>query len=151
MGMGPIVPACRIVAGVALAATVTALSASTASAAASPVQAHQRRLPPGVIALIDGEQCPPATLCAYRAYNFKDNTYGIGAGYHVELSDLPATAQGAGGPNMANNVSSWINNTAYPAFLIDTDRHFIREMPAGESMQEPLQYNDTVDVVAWHP
>jgi hypothetical protein len=147
--MRPIPSARRTLAGVALAlaGVTTALSTSTAFATTSP---RAQALPPGVIKLNDGEQCPPATLCAYRAYNYKDNTYGIGAGYHVRLSDLPATPQGTGGPNMANNVSSWVNNTSYAAYLIDTDRNVTRELPAHQRLQEPPQYNDTVDVVAWH-
>ena len=65
-------------------------------------------LPPGVVKLGDGENCPPGTFCLYRDYQRKGPAYGIGAGYDVDLSKL----------NMSKTVSSWVNNTQSNALLI---------------------------------
>ncbi|MFF9569118.1 peptidase inhibitor family I36 protein [Streptomyces sp. NPDC014685] len=105
-------------------------------------------LPPGVVALNDGEPCPPATLCLYRDYNNRGPAYGIGAGYDVDLRDLPMQG-GVHGPTAANEVSSWVNNTHDLATLADLEGHQLRPLFPGQSLQEPATENDTVDFVHW--
>lgn len=132
-----------VLAGVVLAGAATALFTPAVSATASPL--HAQELPPGVVKLNDGEPCPPVTLCLYRDYGRKGPAYGIGAGYDVELKDLPIP-----GGSMAKNVSSWVNNTHGVAFLIAFGRP-TRPLPPGQSLEEPPNFNDSVDVVAWRP
>ncbi|GAA2415049.1 hypothetical protein GCM10010433_12570 [Streptomyces pulveraceus] len=129
----------RVAASAAAALTIV-LVPGTANAAAP--------LPPGVIKLQDGEPCPPATLCLYRDYNNRGPAYGIGAGYHVDLRDLPMSG-GVHGPTAANEVSSWVNNTLDVAVLIDIDTETARPLYPLQSLQEPPRTNDTVDVVRW--
>ncbi|MES9504937.1 peptidase inhibitor family I36 protein [Streptomyces sp. NPDC000609] len=130
----------RVAASAAAALTIV-LVPGTANAAVAP-------LPPGVIKLQDSEPCPPATLCLYRDYNNRGPAYGIGAGYHVDLRDLPMSG-GVHGPTAANEVSSWVNNTRDIAVLIDIDTETARPLYPFQSLQEPPRTNDTVDVVRW--
>ena len=113
-----------------------------------PVHAAEARaaLPPGVVQLGDGEPCPPATLCLYRDYGNTGPAYGIGAGYNVNLNDLPMSGGAAG--TAADNVSSWVNNTGSVGLLIDEDGPS-RPLFPGQQLQEPPEYNDTVDLVVW--
>jgi hypothetical protein len=132
-----------------LARAVTAAAAATAALLlplAGPAHAAEARaaLPPGVIQLQDSEPCPPATLCLYRDYNFQGPAYGIGAGYEVDLRNLPMP-----GGTAENNVSSWVNNTSSLVVLIDVDSEQARPLEPGHRLQEPPQYNDTVDIVSW--
>ncbi|MCX4729908.1 peptidase inhibitor family I36 protein [Streptomyces sp. NBC_01363] len=131
------------VAASAAAAVVIVLFPGTTTADAA---AHH--LPPGVVELQDSEPCPPATLCLYRDYNNRGPAYGIGAGHHVDLRDLPMSG-GVNGPTAADEVSSWVNNTNHLAVLIDTDEETIRPLFPQQSLQEPPQTNDTVDIVRW--
>ncbi|PRX97664.1 peptidase inhibitor family I36 protein [Allonocardiopsis opalescens] len=125
----------------AAAAAAALLPLSAAQAAASP-------LPPGVIRLNDGEPCPFASLCLYRDYNFSGPAYAVGAGYNVNLYELPMPG-GVHGPSAANEVSSWVNRTGYLAVLIDVDDDVSRPLPANRTLQEPPPNNDTVDLVRW--
>jgi hypothetical protein len=139
--------------GMAAAAAVTAFSLPAATAMAKPVgdtPVTDTPLPPGVVKLADGEQCPMKTLCLYRDYGRTGPAYGIGAGYPVDLSKLPITGGVAGRPSAANNVSSWVNNTAAKAKLINTElpKH-TRTLRAGRSLEEVAVNNDTVDTVEW--
>ncbi|MEV8453859.1 peptidase inhibitor family I36 protein [Streptomyces sp. NPDC052095] len=127
----------------AIAAVAVALLPGSASAnAAAPY------LPPGVVKLQDSEPCPPATLCLYRDYNNRGPAYGVGAGYPVDLRELPMSG-GVHGPSAANEISSWVNHTGHLALLIDTDSDTIRPLFPHQSLQEPPQTNDTVDIVGW--
>ena len=101
-------------------------------------------LPPGVIPLNDGEFCPPSTLCLYQHYGRRGLAYGIGAGCRVDLHWLPM-----GDGAAANNVSSWVNNTESDAWLVDSDNDVRRILPAGQSLEEPAERNDTVDQIEW--
>ncbi|HEX5496677.1 MAG TPA: peptidase inhibitor family I36 protein [Mycobacteriales bacterium] len=122
----------------------TAAHADTASAAPS-VRAE---LPPGVIRLNDGERCPSGTLCLYRDYGHRGPAYGIGAGYPVNLYDLPMPG-GAGSASAGNTVSSWVNNTESFAILVDIDTDAVRPLLPGQRLEEPPFLNDTVDEVRW--
>ncbi|SEG67271.1 hypothetical protein SAMN04489712_108270 [Thermomonospora echinospora] len=124
--------------GVAAAALLLA-----PTAAFSATQAPQA-LPAGVVKLNDGEGCPSMTLCLYRDYDRRGPAYGIGAGYTVDLSQLPM-----GSGTAANNISSWVNMTRYTAALIDRDKNRIRLLLPGESLEEPMSSNDSVDEVSW--
>ncbi|MGW0733118.1 peptidase inhibitor family I36 protein [Streptomyces sp. NPDC002851] len=131
-------------------ARLTAMAAAAVAAAMLPLSAgtaHAAALPPGVIQLHDGEPCPPATLCLYRDYGNQGPAYGIGAGYDVNLNDLPMG--GGNGYTAANNVSSWVNNTESPALLIDDDGQTVRPLHPHQWLQEPPPYNDSVDLVVW--
>ena len=134
--------------GLAAIVTTTVGSVDARAAVAQGVAAQAASLPPGVVQLHDGETCPPATLCLYRDYGRKGPAYGIGAGFQVSLRQLPM-APGAGGTTAANNVSSWVNNTHGIAVLIDLDRRITRHLRPGQSLEEPRETNDTVDVVSW--
>ncbi|MEU7856108.1 peptidase inhibitor family I36 protein [Nonomuraea sp. NPDC049141] len=132
-----------------VARTVVTLAVASVAALIIPPAAHAATtapaaFPPGVIQLSDGEPCPPATLCLYQHYMRRGPAYGIGAGYRVDLRWLPM-----GGRSAANNVSSWVNNTESDAVLVDDDDDVRRILPAGESLEEPPEHNDTVDVVDW--
>ncbi|MFI0372240.1 peptidase inhibitor family I36 protein [Actinomadura sp. 1N219] len=130
-----------------LTLTVVALAAlaTTATPAASAAAAPARLdLPPGVIKLNDSERCPMATLCLYQHYNRRGPAYGIGAGYQVDLRELPMN-----GGTAANNVSSWVNNTDTLAVLIDEDTGTARPLFPRQQLEEPPPYNDTVDQVDW--
>ncbi|MFE6663287.1 peptidase inhibitor family I36 protein [Streptomyces sp. NPDC057697] len=105
-------------------------------------------LPPGVVKLQDNEACPPATLCLYRDYNNRGPAYGVGAGYDVNLHELPMSG-GVHGSSAADEVSSWVNNTSHLAILIDRDKDEFRPLYPHSSLQEPPQTNDTVDFIAW--
>lgn len=134
-------------AGLAMAALtwVTPGAAPAHAAAPTAVPAARADLPPGVVRLNDGEDCPPGTLCLYRDYRNQGPAYGIAEGYFVDLRRLPMDDSSA-----ANNVSSWVNNTGLPALLIDEDNGGrARPLAPGQSLQEPSETNDTVDVVAW--
>ncbi|MET9572834.1 peptidase inhibitor family I36 protein [Streptomyces virginiae] len=101
------------------------------------------QLPAGVVAITpDGAECPPKTLGLYRDYNRKGPGYGIGAGYDVDLAQLPLP----GGGNMAKNVSAWWNRTDSNAILIGRTE---RVLKAGERLEEPSDSNDTVVRVTW--
>lgn len=101
------------------------------------------QLPPGVVRITpDGAPCPPGTLGLYQHYNCQGTGYGIGAGYTVDLSQLPLP----GGGSMSKNVSSWVNNTASDAELIGKGT---RTLKAGTKLEEPAEYNDTVEKVGW--
>jgi predicted small secreted protein len=129
----------------AACATVTGSAVPIAAqAAAVPARQAAAELPPGVVQLNDGEQCPPATLCLYRDYNRQGPAYGIGAGYRVDLRQLPM-----GDATAANNISSWVNHAGGVAMLIDADRGEARPLPPGRPLEEPPSDNDTVDLVAW--
>ncbi|NUT08962.1 MAG: hypothetical protein HOQ38_00700 [Nonomuraea sp.] len=134
-------PLVRMLTGAAVLTFAGALAVPAASAAAWP-------LPPGVVALGPGEPCPSATLCLYRDYDRSGPAYGIGAGYDVDLDDLPMPG-GVGGPSAANNVSSWVNDTSHPALLIDRDEPRGRPLFPGQPLEEPPYTNDTVDEVRW--
>ena len=141
----------RLLAGAAIlaGATATLIAPTAASADTADITfADQVILPPGVIRLNDGEVCPPSTLCLYRDYGNSGPAYGIGAGYVVNLGMLPMPG-GVGGPTAANNVSSWVNNTGFSAFLVDADQSLVRSFYPQQSMAEPIGTNDSVDVVAW--
>ncbi|GAB3989676.1 hypothetical protein GCM10029978_115420 [Actinoallomurus acanthiterrae] len=125
----------------AIGAVTTAVNSVDAAAQAASV-------PPGVVQLHDGATCPPAMLCLYRDYGRQGPAYGIGAGFHINLRQLPMAA-GVGGTTAANNVSSWVNNTRDLAVLIDLDRRTTRHLRPGQSLEEPPETNDTVDAVAW--
>jgi hypothetical protein len=101
-------------------------------------------LPAGVIKLSDGETCPTATLCLYRDYGRSGPAYGIGAGYTVDLSELPMGVRTA-----ANNISSWANQTQHTAVLVDHDDSRTRPLTSGQSMEEPMGNNDSVDEISW--
>lgn len=102
-------------------------------------------LPPGVVKIDEGS-CPPGTLCVWRDVNRKGPGYGIGAGYNVDLSQLPIEG-GVGGTNtMAKNASSWHNRTESTAKLIGIDT---RELNPDDSIEEDAQHNDTVEEVEW--
>lgn len=145
----------------ALAATATALvlpwSVSSTAAHAEPMRSEasqaQAALPPGVVRLEDGENCPSATLCLYRDTGRRGPAYGIGAGYDVDLKELPITGGVGGSTSAANNVSSWVNNTASIAQLIDVDTEppTARTLGAGQPLEESATTNDTVDKVRWNP
>lgn len=135
----------------ALATAVAALAlpfgTGAAHAAAPTASRADWALPPGVIKLQDGEPCPPATLCLYRDYGNAGPAYGIGAGFNVDLRNLPML--GSGGPTAANNVSSWVNHTASSAVLVDIESQQLRPLSPGQELQEPPLSNDTVDAVGW--
>ncbi|WP_326756735.1 hypothetical protein OH738_01150 [Streptomyces hirsutus] len=99
------------------------------------------RLPAGVV-MIEDSECPPATLGLWKHYGRKGPAYGIGAGYTVSLSELPAD-----GGSMTKNVSSWVNKTQSDAKLVSSKG--TRILKAGESMEEPADHNDTVERVEW--
>ncbi|GAB2783194.1 peptidase inhibitor family I36 protein [Streptomyces daliensis] len=131
-------------AAAAVAAVVLPLGAGVAHAAQAA--GPEGALPPGVVKLNDGEPCPSATLCLYRDYGNQGPAYGIGAGYNVDLKQLPM--EGGNGSSAANNVSSWVNNTGSVGLLIDEDGP-TRPLFPSQQLQEPPQFNDTVDLVAW--
>lgn len=128
-------------AGLAMLAVPANLGVANADAAVQT----RNNLPPGVVQLNDGEACPQGTLCLYQHYGRRGPAYGIGAGYTVHLKDLPM-----GNGTAANNVSSWVNNTASLAELVDTDNDNTRPLFPGQSLEEPSSTNDTVDVVCWN-
>ncbi|MEV4001697.1 peptidase inhibitor family I36 protein [Actinomadura sp. NPDC049753] len=129
----------------AACATVTGPAVSTAAQAATvTTRTAQADLPPGVVKLNDAEGCPPVTLCLYRDYNRQGPAYGIGAGYRVDLKDLPM-----GDDTAANNVSSWVNNAHGLAVLIDEANGKARPLYPGQPLEEPPSDNDTVDLVDW--
>ncbi|MCJ1678763.1 hypothetical protein MTF65_15690 [Streptomyces sp. APSN-46.1] len=100
-------------------------------------------LPGGVVQILpDGADCPPKTLGLYRHYNRQGTGYGIGAGYNVDLSQLPMPDGGS----MSKNVSSWVNLTDSDAKLIGKG---VRILKAGAKLEEPAEYNDTVLRVEW--
>ncbi|MEU3777188.1 hypothetical protein AB0F11_29095 [Streptomyces sp. NPDC032472] len=100
-------------------------------------------LPPGVVQILpEGASCPPKTLGLYRDYNCQGPGYGIGAGFNVDLSQLPLP----GGGSMSKNVSSWVNLTDSDVKLIGKGERILK---AGEKLEEPAGYNDTVERVAW--
>ncbi|OEJ22318.1 hypothetical protein [Streptomyces subrutilus] len=73
------------------------------------------QLPPGVVQILpEGAPCPPKTLALYRDYSCQGPGYGIGAGFNVDLTELPLPAGGS----MSKNVSSWVNLTDGDAKLI---------------------------------
>ncbi|MEV0668295.1 peptidase inhibitor family I36 protein [Actinomadura luteofluorescens] len=129
----------------AACAAMTGPAVSTAAQAATvtsrPALAD---LPPGVIKLNDAEGCPPVTLCLYQHYKRQGPAYGIGAGYRVDLNDLPM-----GNGTAADNVSSWVNNTHSVAVLIDANEGKARPLYPGRPLEEPPSDNDTVDLVDW--
>ncbi|TMR92373.1 peptidase inhibitor family I36 protein [Nonomuraea basaltis] len=125
-------------------AALTAVGTLALPAAAAPAHA----LPPGVIQLGPSEPCPPATLCLYRDYGRSGPAYGIGAGYSVDLNDLPMPG-GLGDSSAANNISSWVNNAQGLAVLIDRKSGQARPLFPGQPIEEPPPYNDTVDEVDW--
>ncbi|MGI5204483.1 peptidase inhibitor family I36 protein [Spirillospora sp. CA-108201] len=125
------------------AATISPAAATAAQAAGVTARPALADLPPGVIKLEDAEGCPPATLCLYQHYKRQGPAYGIGAGYKVDLNDLPM-----GDGTAANNVSSWVNNTHSVAVLIDSDDK-TRPLYPGQPLEEPQTDNDTVDLVDW--
>lgn len=139
----------RTAAALAVAATAVVLpwTITTAHAAVTP----QAAAPPGVVKLADSEACPPATLCLYRDYRRRGPAYGIGAGYIINLSKLPLAGGQGGNNTAADNISSWVNNTASAARLTDTETGVTRTLNAGGSLEEPSANNDTVDVVSWAP
>lgn len=101
------------------------------------------QLPPGVVQITpDGAPCPPKTLGLYRHYNCQGTGYGIGAGFEVDLSQLPLP----GGGSMSKNVSSWVNLTDSDAKLIGKGERILK---AGEKLEEPAGYNDTVERIDW--
>lgn len=101
------------------------------------------RLPNGVVEIKpEGSPCPPKTLGLWRHYNCGGEGYGIGAGFEVDLSQLPIS-----GGNMSKNVSSWVNNTDSNAKLIS--KSGTRILRAGDKLEEPKEHNDTVERVAW--
>ncbi|MFD7868611.1 peptidase inhibitor family I36 protein [Streptomyces sp. NPDC059783] len=131
----------------AVGGAVLSLGATTAQAAtpgSTPASAVRAALPPGVVPLNDSEPCPSATLCLYRDYGNRGPAYGIGAGYNVNLRDLPM----AGGGTAADNVSSWVNNTDSVALLLDENGP-ARPVFPGQHLQEPPELNDSVDLVVW--
>ncbi|MGW2307736.1 peptidase inhibitor family I36 protein [Actinomadura luteofluorescens] len=131
----------------ALAACSTAFGpaiSTAAQAATVTTRPALADLPPGVVKLNDAEGCPPATLCLYQHYNRRGPAYGIGAGYRVDLTDLPM-----GDGTAADNVSSWVNNTHSMAVLIDANEGKARPLYAGQPLEEPPSDNDTVDLVDW--
>lgn len=128
----------------ACAATISPAAATAAQAAGVTARPALADLPPGVIELEDAEGCPPATLCLYQHYKRQGPAYGIGAGYKVDLNDLPM-----GDGTAANNVSSWVNNTHSVAVLIDSDDDKTRPLYPGQPLEEPQTDNDTVDLVDW--
>ncbi|MET9658930.1 peptidase inhibitor family I36 protein [Streptomyces sp. NPDC006510] len=133
---------------VAAAAAATAAAAIVLLPGTATANSAAGHLPPGVVQLLDGEPCPPATLCLYRDYGNQGPAYGIGAGYHVDLRDLPMSG-GVNGPTAANEASSWVNNTDHLALLVDMDKAAIRLLFPHQFLQEPPQTNDTVDMVHW--
>lgn len=133
----------------AAAALVVAAIGATASAGPPATAAARQPLPPGVVALGDGEPCPPGTLCLYRDYGRQGPAYGIGAGYSVDLRELPMAGRGG---TAADNVSSWVNNTGSPALLVDeSGGGRFRPLFPGQELEEPLELNDSVDRVHWLP
>ncbi|MFE3492743.1 hypothetical protein ACFXOS_06470 [Streptomyces sp. NPDC059175] len=102
---------------------------------------QEKRLPAGVV-VIEGSECPPATLGLWKHYGRKGPAYGIGAGYMVALSELPAD-----GGSMTRNVSSWVNLTQSDAKLISSKG--TRVLKAGESLEEPAEHNDTAERIEW--
>ncbi|WP_141578550.1 peptidase inhibitor family I36 protein [Actinomadura sp. WMMA1423] len=129
----------------AACATVTGPAVSAAAQAAIvPAGSAAADLPPGVVQLNDGEDCPPVTLCLYRDYGRQGPAYGIGAGYKVDLKQLPM-----GDGTAANNVSSWVNHARTVAVLIDADEGRARPLFPGQPLEEPEATNDTVDLVDW--
>ncbi|SFY10687.1 peptidase inhibitor family I36 protein [Streptomyces atratus] len=131
-------------AATAAAAVAIALLPGTATTA----KADASHLPPGVIKLQDSEPCPSATLCLYRDYNNRGPAYGVGAGYDVNLYDLPMSG-GVNGPSAADEASSWVNNASHLAILIDRDNDQFRPLFPHQSLQEPPATNDSVDFIAW--
>ncbi|MBD0672632.1 hypothetical protein [Streptomyces sp. CBMA156] len=104
-------------------------------------------LPPGVVKLNDGEPAPEKTLTLYRDYGHKGPAYGIGAGYSVNLDDLPM--KGTNGSTTASkNISSWVNTTDSDAVLIDDKDK--RTLKSGDSLEEPAKKNDSVTSIAWN-
>ncbi|MFG1694270.1 peptidase inhibitor family I36 protein [Nonomuraea sp. NPDC049309] len=134
--------ATRLLAGLAVAAAVTA---ATPSAQAAPRVA----LPEGVFRLANGQPCPWATLCLYRDYNRSGPAYGVRAGFDVDLFDLPMPGGVGGSSTAANNISSWVNRTGSTAVLVDLRRIRIRLLLPGRSLEEPPGDNDTVDFLRW--
>lgn len=101
-------------------------------------------LPDGVVRITpDGADCPPKTLGLYLHYSRQGTGYGIGAGYPVDLSQLPLP----GGGSMSKNVSSWVNLTDSDAKLIGKGGP--RTLRKGEKLEEPAEFNDTVTAVEW--
>ncbi|MBT2481835.1 hypothetical protein [Streptomyces sp. ISL-94] len=101
------------------------------------------QLPGGVVRITpDGGQCPPKTLGLYRDINCQGPAYGIGAGYSVDLRQLPLP----NGGSMFKNVSSWVNLTDSDAKLIGKGERILK---AGEKLEESSGYNDTVERVEW--
>ncbi|MFG2908638.1 hypothetical protein ACGF13_26665 [Kitasatospora sp. NPDC048286] len=104
------------------------------------------QLPPGVVKLTDGETAPPKTLAIYRDSNRKGPAYGIGAGFAVNLSDLPMDGHN-GTKSASKNISSWVNNTDSDAVLIDDTGK--RTLQANSTLEESSATNDSVTRVEW--
>ncbi|MBG0822921.1 peptidase inhibitor family I36 protein [Planomonospora sp. ID91781] len=137
----PITTRTHRTAAVLAAAAATALLPFTAPALADQ---SADALPAGVVKLSDGETCPTATLCLYRDYGRSGPAYGIGAGYTVDLSELPMGVRTA-----ADNISSWVNQTQHTAVLVDRDNSRTRPLASSQSMEEPMGSNDSVDEISW--
>jgi Peptidase inhibitor family I36 len=103
-------------------------------------------LPGGVVKINPGEECPPKSLCLYRDGQFTGPGYAVGAGYPVDLNDLPCDNCNFG-PTMAGNVSSWYNRTDSTAELIDKDNKQT-SLPPGEKIDRgPTE--DKIVKIAW--
>ncbi|GAA4903971.1 peptidase inhibitor family I36 [Stackebrandtia albiflava] len=121
------------------AAVAAGVAAVALSSAATAQAAPAEQLPPGVIALNDGEGCPPMTFCLYRDYRGEGPAYGIAEGYNVNLHEF----------GMGNTVSTWINNTTMTALVVDADTMHHQVVEAGQWMEESQETNDTADWVVW--
>lgn len=142
----------RAAIGVAAVAAAVIIPAGTASAdpsvpdnavATGPRAAY---LPPGVVRLRDSQPCPEYLLCLYRDYGNSGPAYGIEPRHGVNLRHLPMPG-GVHGNTAADEVSSWVNNTPFPVLLVDEDEDVVRPLHPRQSLQEPAEFNDTVDLV----
>ncbi|GAA4903976.1 peptidase inhibitor family I36 [Stackebrandtia albiflava] len=128
----------RITRAAAVAAAVAAVTLSSpATAQAAPTE----QLPPGVIALNDGEPCPDRTFCLYRDYSWQGPAFGIAEGYDVNLNHF----------DMGDTVSSWYNRTEMTAVITDVETMNYVILDPGMWMEESVVTNDTADWVTWRP
>ncbi len=100
-------------------------------------------LPLGTVPVTSGS-CVPKTLCMWQKPNRQGVGYGVGAGYDLDLAQLPVNEDNT----MRKNVSSWHNGTDGDAELV-AENGSIRTLPAGMSLEEPTEHDKTVVKIRW--
>ncbi|SDR12286.1 peptidase inhibitor family I36 protein [Thermostaphylospora chromogena] len=134
------------------AALLAALAAPRAEASTAPADPEEDNLPPGVIRLLPGEECPQNILCLWLDHERGSTGYGISEGYPVHLADLPcgeACGDGEVRHSMEDNASSWWNRSRHVVKLVDLETGEVRYLRPGKSLEETADSDNTADMVRW--